>query len=228
MYKQLFIAFILFLPLMILSQNPEGDKFLYSGNDSTQYSDSDFNAKEIAAFLKERKLKFRVEVGTSFGTSFGSGNYFGTYLAPHLSYSISPRFNINAGAIINNSFGKYSYNPLYSDVFTTNGSAFTRAFIYFEGAYRLNEKLTLTGAVYKEINLLNVPDPATREFNLDRKGFIFGIDYKLGENVFIRGQINVSNGVNPYYPQPYLGPSNNFPLSPSLQPPSLNTMDYPF
>ena len=228
MYKQLFIAFILFLPLMILSQNPEEDNLLYSGNDSTQYSDSDFNAEEIATFLKERKLKFRVEVGTSFGTSFGSGNYFGTYLAPHLSYSISPRFNINAGAIINNNFGRYSYNPFYSDVSTIHGSGFTQTFVYLEGAYRLNEKVTLTGAVYKEINLLNVPDPAAPEFNFNRKGFIFGIDYKLGENVFIRGQINVSNGVNPYYNQPYFGPSPNFPSSPSLPPPLLNTMDYPF
>ncbi len=226
MYKQLFIAFILFIPLMILSQNLEGDKFLYSGNDSTQYSNSDYDAEEIAAFLKERKLKFRVEVGTSFGTSFGSGNYFGTYLAPHLSYSISPRFNLNAGAIINNNFGRYSYNPFYSDIHTIHGSGFTQTYVYLEGAYRLNEKVTITGAVYKEINLLNVPDPAAREFNFDRKGFIFGIDYKLGENVFIRGQINVSNGVNPYYTQPYFRPSHNFP--PTLPPPSLNTKDYPF
>jgi len=228
MYKQLFIAFILFLPLMILSQNPEEDDLLYSGNDSTQYSNSDFNAEEIATFLKEKKLKFRVEVGTSFGTSFGSGNYFGTYLAPHLSYSISPRFNLNAGAIISHNFDRYSYNPLYRDVSTIHSSGFTQTFVYLEGAYRLNKKVTLTGAVYKEINLLNVPDPTTREFNFDRKGFIFGIDYKLGENVFIRGQINVSNGVNPYYNQPYFRPSPNFPSSPTLPPPLLNTMDYPF
>jgi len=215
------IIFIIFSSLLF-GQISEIDIKKQESKDTVIYSTSDFDTEEIADYIKEKKLKLRVEVGTTFGTSFGSGNYFGTYIAPHFSYKISPRFSLNTGVILSNNYGGYYYNPFYGEQIVTPVSGFTRSFIYIEGAYRLNEKVTVTGAVYKEINLFNNSLPSAQGFNYDCKGMIMGVDYKLGENVFIRGQIEVSNGQSPYRSRSYINPMHNF------HSPSFFSPDNPF
>jgi hypothetical protein len=167
-------------------------------------TEPEFNPKEIGDFIQKNKVRVNVEVGTTFGTTFGNGSYFGTYVSPHISIPVSKRFSLQTGGYLLNSQalsnngeeGFYNpYNPF------SNGM--TRTFLYVEGAYMLTENLTLTGAVYKEFNMFNKPPPGINSGDFDYEGIIMGVDYKIGENVFIHGQIEFSNGRSPYYYSPF-------------------------
>jgi hypothetical protein len=70
----------------------------------------------------------------------------------------------------------------------------------------LNERLKVSGTVYKHFDLFSNPDPNYMGFDNDYKGIIMGIDYKLGENAFIRGEIEISDGYRPYG-YPYSNPA---------------------
>ncbi len=180
-----------------------------SNNYVEQDFEENFDEEEIENYIKDKKLKLRMEVGTMFGTTFGSGDYFSTYVSPHLSYRLSPKFSINVGARINNTYGNLFYEPSYNSAFGYPSSNFVSSFVYIEGVYQLNDKLRVSGAVYKEFNLFNEPSPMQYGNNYDYEGMIIGVDYKIGENAFIRGQIEISNGRNPYRGYPFSDPFNN-------------------
>jgi hypothetical protein len=164
---------------------------------------SGFDAEAIEASINKRKLQFNLEFGTTFGAS-RYGSYFGTYVAPHLSYPISKKFSINAGAYLSGiSPVSQGDNPMVYGY--PYGGLYSRSFVYVEGAYRLNDNLTLTGAVYKEVNLFN-HGPAYPGYNPDVRGMIMGVDYRIGDHVFFRGEVEVSNGLSPFYHDPFMNP----------------------
>ncbi len=213
MKNTLFIISFFIFPLILVSQitidENTSKKLENSNNYVEQDFDENFDEEEIENYIKDKKLKLRMEVGTMFGTTFGSGDYFGTYISPHLSYRLSPKFSLSVGARINNYYGSLFNEPLYSSIYGYPSSNFTRSFIYVEGAYKLNDRLRVTGAVYKEFNIFHEPSPMPYGNDYDYEGIIMGVDYKIGENAFIRGQIEISNGRNPYSRYPFSDPFNN-------------------
>jgi len=195
---------ILIQPIFLFGQIEIDEETAKKLEQSEDYVESEFDEEETANYIEQNKLKFRAEVGTFFGTGFGSDYYFGTYVSPHLSYRLSPRFTLSAGATLATSFintfdesGYYGYGyPGYN---------YPRSFVYAKGSYQMNDRLIISGTVYKEVNLFKNQDPVYNGFDTDVKGIIMGVDYKLGENVFIRGQIEVSDGYRPYGGYPYSG-----------------------
>ena len=71
------------------------------------------------------------------------------------------------------------------------------------GDYRLSEKLTVSGTAYKQVDLfrLDHQNPSTRHF--DYQGIIMGVNYQLGDNFFIHGEVEFSNGYNRLYNTPH-------------------------
>jgi len=158
---------------------------------------------------QQNKLKFSMELGTYFGIANGYGNYFGTYVSPRIQYPLSKRFTASAGMMITGSTGGARYSP-FENSFYSGG--YTGSLVFIEGAYKVNENLTLTGATFREIEFRPVNTAGNLSpvhTNNNYKGIIMGADYKLGENVFIRGQIEISNGRNPYYHSPMITPASH-------------------
>ncbi|MCD4697635.1 MAG: hypothetical protein K8S16_15520 [Bacteroidales bacterium] len=164
------------------------------------------NTPGLEAAMK-KKIQLNVSFGTTFATSFGSGNYFGAFISPHISYPLSNRFTLRTGGIFTNSFSNSIYETYPARHTNYYFGSLNRSFIYAEGAYQLNENITLTGTVYKELDLTRNPGSKANENQFDNSGLIMGVDYKLGKNVFIRGQIEISNGTSPYY-SPFDYPQN--------------------
>ena len=161
-----------------------------------------------------KKPAFSVQMGTVFGFSKVYGNSFGTFISPRLSYPMSKRFTLSSGMTFYRNTGNYINSPFDG---TTSPAAFSGSLLFVEGAYKLNENLTLTGAAFHDINLQkNNPsfkqNPAFE--NESYKGVIMGAHYKLGENVFIEGSVEFSNGRNPYLQSPFM----RSPFSPSYNP----------
>jgi hypothetical protein len=173
---------------------------------------SDFDPDEIMNYIQNKKMSLSVEVGTSFGTAPGYGSYFSTYLAPHLSYQLSPKFTLSGGLKLINYQGGFDY--FGSDyLYRPTGNYVYRpvSLVYMEGAYRINDNLTFTGAAYHQIDTFKNP----AGFNNNLKGIIMGVDYKIGENAWIRGQVEFSNGYRGFGNYPGVNPWQRNYFSPA-------------
>lgn len=187
----------------------------YVTSEEEEFITSEFDEEEVAEYLEEKKLKLKIELGTFFGTSFGGGNYMGTYVAPHVSYPLSKKFSLNAGARITSTFGSSANENEFYSPYAYGAGNMTRSFIYVEGVYQVNDRLTVSGAAYKEFNLFNPPSsPLDDKYNFDSKGFIMGVDYRIGKNVFIHGSIEVSDGPGYNRMSPFSSPGRGFGSSP--------------
>lgn len=166
--------------------------------------------------IQPAKVKFGMSFGTYFATNFGGGYQYGTFLSPHVTYPVSKRFSLSVGAQINNSMGNMYYQPF--DRTLNSGYRYqpVQSMLYVQGAYRLSENVTVRGATYRTVNFSGNSNQLNGNINRDYSGLIMGVDYKLGKNVFLQGQIEFSNGrganqYNPFYNGPGF-PNSNSPF----------------
>lgn len=212
MFRVLPSVILFFLSFLLWGQQPTEETAELLAN-STDYVSEDFDAEEIQEFINKKKIGFQMEVGTSFGTAFGGGNFMTTYVAPHISYRVSPKFSINAGAIIAQGMGSFYSETKPYGLYGYSTPMYPRSFVYIEGDYKVSDRLTLTGTAYKEIDVFNQNPNSSTNFDTDINGVIMGVDYKIRENIYIRGEIELSNGRNPYrHPgmDPWRSPFNSF------------------
>ncbi len=203
-------TFILLLSFLFFTVSQGFGQQQQIKKDTLQAGVDDIN---MIRYLSEKKLKFNLEVGTVFSTGLGSGNYFSTYVSPHVAYALSPRFNLNIGTTIMNGFPVNPYSPAHDYPLYNPLSPGTVSFVYVGGDYKVNDKLTLSGNVYKEFSTFNNPNQLQKGYNYNVQGMSMGVDYKVGKNAFIHGQIQISNDRNPYFSHPFLNPANNFDQS---------------
>jgi hypothetical protein len=204
--KITFYIFLLIMPFLVSGQN--GETGYYNSDSAIVVSEDnkEFNEAEVADFIKEKKTNFHLTAGAFAGTSFGSGEYFGTYVSPEVSYRLSPKFTLSGGATIVNSFGNPYYYPMGEGSMSQPASNQTRTLLFASGSYQLNKRLMISGTVYKEFSMFSHEPTSTRNYSDEYQGMIMGVDYKVGKNIFIQGQIEISN--NPYSRHGY--PSSSF------------------
>lgn len=203
----------LLIPVLLVGQITIDEETAKKLENSEEYVVSDFNEEEIAEYVKEKKLKLNMELGSFFGTSFGGRNYMGTYVAPNLSYPVTKKFTLSVGTRITSTFGNSSYESGYYSPYYPGGNM-TRSLFYVEGSYQVNSRLTVSGAAYKEFDLSRAPSPTDNRYNFDSKGFIMGVDYQIGKNIFIHGSIEVSDGPSYNRMNPFSYPGRGFGSSP--------------
>ncbi|MEZ5082810.1 MAG: hypothetical protein R2750_05110 [Bacteroidales bacterium] len=192
---------------------------VFSQDDVLYIPDKEFDSVQLGQAERlslqdiqtKRKPGFNISFGTTFASNFGGGNYFGTYVSPHIYYPVSKRFSLRVGGTLTTTLGNTFNEPYPNRSVNYYAGNLNRSFVYAEGAYQLNDRLILTGTVYKEFNLNQSPYPDHKAISYDNKGMIFGIDYKVSKNVFIRGQLEFSNGRNPYQYSPMGFPGMGHP-----------------
>lgn len=194
--KNIIAYFLLLIPFLLNGQT--GNTGYYNSDSAiiNKEKASDFDEKEIASYLTEKKVKFGMDVGAFAGFGSHSGEFFGSYISPRVKYSLTPKFSLAVGGTIVNSYGSLYYYPTAESSFTNPQANFTRSFLYASGAYKLTDRLIISGTVYKEINAFNQNPNGSKINSNDYHGMIMGVDYKIGENFFIQGQIEISN--DPY------------------------------
>ena len=148
----------------------------------------------------DKKVSFRMEMGTTIGVSSGQGNLFGVYVAPHVSYKVSPKFRVNFGAIIRNSNFINYYNPYGFENTTRFNNNITQTFVYVEGEYMVNNRLMITAKGYKEIARFNEPNINPRALDLDNGGVAVGFNYKVSEKFQFGAEVSINKGNTPYNP----------------------------
>ena len=186
---------------VILSSDPPGSDSLTSSSSSPRKTDKRFVPGKISSGM---------ELGTYFTSFSGYGSSFSTYISPYISYPVNSRFRINAGMTIVNS-SLFGIKPLYpmNQENSLNGNIIS-ALIYVSGDYLVNERLKISGTLYKEINLFNSVPGRNSFTDQNAQGGYMKVDYKVFENFYIEAGFGYSKGVNPYNPYGGFPYSNGF------------------
>jgi hypothetical protein len=139
-----------------------------------------------------QKIFFGFRAGSSVILSTAQKPFFTNSLAPEIRYRVSPKFQINTGII---------YTRGYDS--STQGLGYNSFAFYTEGEYRLNDRLSLSGMIMKEID--NFPGPRMDAFNrnTDMKSMSMGLNYRLTDNISFGANIRVTNGMPRYHSNPF-------------------------
>ena len=153
-----------------------------------------------------KKPDFHVTAGMEFSTSSGYGSGFTEYVIPTVSYPVGKKFMISGGLAIANT-NYFNARPLFSgDLFQPYSGNYTSLTVFASGTYFVNDRLTISGAFYKEIpvsgkSLIYSPySPISRQGS---QGFNVNVQYKLGEHFFIQAGFQMNQNRNPYDVNPY-------------------------
>ena len=169
------------------------------------YSPADTSSKTIIdnfanskSLLKHNRLGFSMEMGVGVsGSKYGSGTY--TYASPFLTYRVSPKFRLDVGASYIQGFNNNGINEFY---FGKNPACLS---VFARGNYLVNDKLLISGAVYKtfDLNQPQTSDLNSQKKSLNNYGIMVGAEYKITENLTIGAQVNFSDRNPAYYPGSY-------------------------
>ena len=182
--KMKFLHIILFasISLSAIAQNDN-----YVGNEDEYVLDKD-------SLKVKDKIHYNFVMGAGFGYSSNAGDFFSTYYRPSISYDVSPRLTITGGFEYRNSmvnqypvFTEYNYQ-----LFSGNLSQY---YTYVEGAYKVNDRLTVGGSLFYDFT--NYQDPSGNTYsnksnlaNLGGSGFV---RYKVRDGMFIEAEVRVND-----------------------------------
>lgn len=142
----------------------------------------------------------RMSYGLSAGASFGSG-FGATYLEPTVRYQVSPRLRV---------FGSMTYMNVMSQQYTAStlegGTIMRRTspsshYIVNAGAdYLVNDRLILSGSVWKDFSNVPAQNPAYTNFMTPgRQAMDFRATYKITDHFSVTGGMRYTDGASPFY-----------------------------
>ena len=159
------------------------------------------NQRSKAARTRISKPEYHISVGMDFSTSSGYGSGFTQYVVPTVSIPLGKRFMVSGGIAVANT-NYFNARPLFSgDAFQPYSGNYTSLTVFASGTYFVNDRLTISGAFYKEIPIAGKPlsySPYNTATGQGSQGFRVNAKYKLGEHVFIQAGFEMNQGRDPY------------------------------
>jgi hypothetical protein len=182
---------LLFISLMIISNAFSQNASVGSMADSTSIiypsttgvQNNNFNA------ASSDKMHLSFETGVSF-FSFGKQSAFENWYAPALTYNLTPKFQLTAGAI-----ALYSKSTFQTGLNNEGINTFPQStgagqyFVFAQGSYLLNSKLTLSGTILKEVSNNQMNPNALSISHVDAS-------YKISDAFSISAGCTVAKGYN--------------------------------
>jgi hypothetical protein len=168
--------------------------------------------------LPLHQLHVGVQVGTQFTTTSGYGSGFSTFLSPTLSYRVSNRFSLSGGiSVVNTTL--YGVKPFYSFAEEKPMPGFsgniTQTTLWVSGQYLLSDRVTLTGTIFKTVDILGQKPGNYPFYNNNPQGGYLNVGYKVSDHMQIQAGFGYTKGSygSPYNPyNPVFGSSNVNPF----------------
>ncbi len=160
-------------------------------------------------------MRFNMETGMRFGT-FGQGNFLQSFVNPSFSIPMNKKLTISAGV-------SYSHTLLNNTSLISNtgeirqhSGEINTLTMHTSGLYRVNEKLTVSGTVFKTINPALNSRLNPNAINMEAQGVAFGLGYQLNESLYIGASIKMQQGNSNYhhYSSPFRSSFHSDPFSP--------------
>jgi len=153
-----------------------------------------------------KKPVYNVSVGMEFTTAAGYGSGFTQYVVPQVSLPVGKRIILSGGIMIANT-NYFGAKPLYSgDLFQPYNGNFTSLTVFASGTYFVNDRLSVSGAFYKEIPVAGQQLSYSPYYPISRQGsqgFNMNVQYKIGEHMFIQAGFGVYQDSDPYRLNPF-------------------------
>jgi hypothetical protein len=171
--------------------------FSFSQNNIEYYS------KDDSVFTHETSRFSDIKNKTHFGFSAGSNVFVSShrsviseiYTAPYFDYEVNSKLSLSSGFLITNS--TFNINSVKGESIEYLPQNLSQNYLFFHGAYKLNEKVTLYSSGYYSLNKLYNKENHNL-LNFDNKGYSFGIDYKMTKHSNIGVEFHFDNRNNPY------------------------------
>ncbi len=144
--------------------------------------------------IKEKRWSSSFTAGTQFSTfNFGGEKVsaFSTFIAPRLTYNLTDRLMVSGGIMAVNS-GINGYQPIAET--NTGGNLYT-TYLFAQGDYLLNDRVTLFGSAFKQLDGSNPLAPGL----YPNESYTVGLDYKVANGMYFGVQVSAgSGGYAPY------------------------------
>ena len=179
------LIYVVVFVLTAFNVAAQGDSYVSSDDDYVLHKDS----------LKVKdKIQYNFTMGAGFGYSSNAGDFFSTYYSPSISYDVSSRFTITGGFEYRNSM--VNEYPILTDynyqLFSGNISQY---YTYIEGAYKVNERLTVGGSVFYDFT--NYQDEYGNAYNsnnaLSNLGYSGFVRYKVRDGMYFEAEVRVND-----------------------------------
>ncbi len=163
----------------------------------------------------DRSPLFGMTMGSSFTTGFAGSSLFTQSVAPHLTLRPGQNFSLVVGSVFSTgSFGGSSPVGMYSGAGAPDRMFSTT--VYALGAYQVNPRLVITGGAWTERNNMDQmmfgPQMNPQAFDMNPRGMMMGMEYRITENLRFGAEVSVSQGYNPFNPYNTMGRHNNNPF----------------
>lgn len=149
------------------------------------------------------RLNYSLNLGASYNSYFGTS----TYIQPTARYQVTDRFRGYASVTFVNTM------PQNFAVVTPEGGNMMRRtngnqqyIVSAGGEYLVNDRLILSGNVWKDFSAMPQQPGAYNNFNyMGRQGADFSATYKITSNFSVTGAVRYADGASPYY-SPFYNP----------------------
>ena len=151
-------------------------------------------------------IKDRMDVSTkvAFGAGVSNnGSYLSTSVRPTISYRLTPKFSVYTGVGYTN-YQLENFNMLSDFGYQPFSGNLSQMSAFVGGKYQVNDRLAVYGEVFYNFAQIT---PSNTNFNqgtaFDRIGYAAAFEYKIGDNMYIEGQIRINDfnrGSNVYDP----------------------------
>jgi len=142
------------------------------------------------------RIHYRLDIGTAFSSFGGAGSMMSSYLSPSIRYKISPKLDLHIGGTV-----LYNYpvgGSTAGESMMTSGNDPSYQF-YLYGTYQVTDRLVVDGSFVKgKMNHYNF-GLYPYQMNSNYESYSLGFNYRIASSFHVGAQINVSNGMNPYF-----------------------------
>ena len=155
------------------------------------------------------RLSYTLSMGASYNSHFGAS----TFVQPTARYQVTDRFRGYA------SFTYVSSLPRNYAFTTEEGTIVRRSqgnsqyIVSVGGDYLVNDKLILSGNVWKDLSNMPQELGAYTNYNyMGHQGADFSATYKISDKFSVSGAIRYTDGASPYYNPYYNSGFGNSPF----------------
>lgn len=144
----------------------------------------------------DSRIQYRLDIGTAFTSFGGTGSVIYSYLSPSIRYKISPKFDLHIGGSVSYAYPSGASSPVESLGTSRNDPSYQ---FYLQGVYQVTDRLVVDGSFVKGQMNTSIFGRYPYQMNNNFESYSLGFNYRIANSIHIGAQINVSNGMNPYY-----------------------------
>jgi hypothetical protein len=165
-----------------------------SGNSNDYYNPDDKPAIRTTGWLKTDRLHTSLSMGTAVGSMYGTRG-FASWISPGIDYKLTPKLSISTGLMYTTGYSSNFFTPTTEGWTRTSGGNFSSSLFYIQGSYKMNEKVTLSGATWYEMRTLSEQNDPGLYQRPNANGYMFGMDYKIGKSSKIGFELEMGHGM---------------------------------